>query len=346
MEIKQIEDKSLWEKFILKQNYSSPFLSWNWAEFERSLGNKFENYGLFEGKNLIGLIPIKYVDAKRGKYLHLRHGPIFNFNKEEIWAEFFKFIIRKARDEKFWFVRLSPLIPQDLELKYGEVLSRLKESPMHDVDAEITWVLNLSQSEEEIMQNMRKNTRYYIRKAIKDGVEILKTKNPKYLEEFWNIYSDTVKRQKWTAYSRDYIEKEFNAFVSDDEIDLYLAKYKGEFIAASLILYYQNQAIYHHSGTIEQYLKIPASYLIQWEAIKEAKRRNLSWYNFWGISPLVMEDGEYKAQAGHPWTGLTFFKLGFGGEVRQFVHAKDLPINKKYFVTRFFEKIEKWRRGY
>lgn len=346
MRIKKITQKKIWERFVKKQKYTSPFQSWNWALFEKSVGSKFETFGMFQGGKLLGLLPVKYISAKRGKYLHIRHGPIFDFNDRGIWTEFFKFIIKKAREEGYWFVRFSPLIPQCLELKYADTFSHLKESPMHDVDAEITWVLNLDQSEEKILADMRKNTRYYIRKAERDGVKIIKTSNSKYLEDFWKIYADTVKRQKWNAYSKEYIKQEFEMFKTDDQIELYLAKYKGKFIAGSLIVYYGDQAIYHHSGSLTKYLKITASYLIQWEAIQNAKKRGLKWYNFWGISPLVMEKGEYRAQAGHPWAGLTFFKLGFGGEVRQFVHAKDLPISRKYYLTRIFEGIERWRKGY
>jgi len=346
MEIRQVTNKRRWEDFVEMQKYTSHFQSWNWAQFERNLGNRFETLGMFQKDNLVGLLPVKHVEAARGRYLQLRRGPIFDFEDRYIWKEFFTFIQEKARREGYWFVRISPLILQDLELKYADIFSYLKECPMHDIDGEITWVLDLSQSEEVIMKNMRKNTRYYVRKAKKDGVEVVKTKRLEDLAKFWSIYSDTVKRRNWCAYSKEYLKKEFSAFLKDGQVVLYLAKYKGQDIAGSFIVYYCDQAIYHHSGTLSKYLKIPANYLIQWEAIKEAKKRGLKWYNFWGISPLVMEGGEYKAQAKHPWAGLTFFKLGFGGEVRQFVHAKDLPISKKYYLTRIFEKIERWRRGY
>ena len=346
MQVREIKEKGVWENFVRKQRYTSHFQAWNWAEFERSLGSKFETLGMFERGKLIGLLPIKHITAKRGKYLQLRRGPIFDFKDRNIWEEFFEFIRKKAKDGGYWFVRLSPLVINSEEQDYRDVLSHLRECPMHDVDGEITWVLNLLQSEEEIVKNMRKNTRYYVRKAERDGVKVIKTQEMKYMDDFWEIYKDTVKRQKWTAYSWEYIKKEFEAFRKDDQIDLYLAKYRGKFIACSLIVYYCDQAIYHHSGSLTAFSKIPASHLIQWEAIKEAKRRGLRWYNLFGVSPLIKENGEYKAQAGHPWAGLTFFKLGFGGEVRQFIHAKDLPMRNMYYLTAFFERIERWRRGY
>lgn len=347
MDIRLIKNKNIWEKFVQGQDYTSPFQSWNWVLFERSLGNRFETLGIYEGGELVGILPLKHVIARRGRYLHLRHSPIFDFENDKLWEVSLDHLKNKAKEEGYSFIRLSPLIKQDNELKFADIFSHLKDSPMHDVDGEITWVLNLKQSENEIFSNMRKNTRYYIKRAERDGVEVIKTQEPKSLEYFWEIYQDTVKRQKWQAYSYEYIKKEFEAFVGDDAIAIYLAKYKGKYIAGSLILYYGNQAIYHHSGHLSKFRKIPASYLIQWEAIKEARERGLSWYNLWGISPLVMEGGEFKAESGHPWEGLTFFKLGFGGEVRQFIHAKDFPINKwRYNLTRSFEVFERLGRGY
>lgn len=343
---REVIDKKEWEHFVEKQPFTSHFQSWNWLQFEKSLGNMCETIGMYEKDKLVGLFPIKHVNAKRGRYLNLRRGPIFDFDDIELWIGFLRFISEKAKKEGYWFVRISPLIEQDKELKYIEIFSRLRECPMHDVDGEITWVLDLSQSETEIMEHMRKNTRYYVRKAERDGVEIIRSKNPKYLDDFWVIYEDTVKRQHWSAYSKEYLAQEFKAFLEDDQIELYLAKFEGKYIAASMIVYYADQAIYHHSGSLSEYSKIPASYLIQWEAIRESKRRGLKWYNFFGVSPLVMEGGEFRPRSGHPWEGLTFFKLGFGGQVRQFIHAKDIPISPLYNITRVYERLERWKRGY
>ncbi|MDD3647665.1 MAG: peptidoglycan bridge formation glycyltransferase FemA/FemB family protein [Candidatus Dojkabacteria bacterium] len=344
--IKQISSKDIWEDFVLNQRFNSHFQSWSWGDFERNQGNKFENLGIYKKDKLVGLLPIKHVAAKRGKYLQLRHGPIFDFGDKELLNYFIDFISKKAKNEGYWFVRMSPLIPLDMEDSYSEELKGFKHCSLHNNDSELTWVLDIDKSEEELLAGMRKNTRYYIHRAERDGVEIEKTKDMKKMEEFWEIYSDTVQRQKWTAYSRDYITNEFKAFSKDDKIDMYLARYEGKYIAASLIVYYGRQAIYHHSGSLSAYSKIPASYLLQWEAIREAQERGLKWYNFWGIAPIKKVKGEYILEKGHPWEGLSFFKLGFGGEPRQFIHAKDLPVSPKYNLTRIFELVEKKSRGY
>ena len=103
-----------------------------------------------------------------------------------------------------------------------------------------------------------------------------------------------------------------------------------------MIIYWQGIGFYHQGASLSKYSKIPVSYLLQWTAVKEAKKRNCSIYNFWGIAP---ED-----KKNHPWSGLSLFKKGFSGYKKLYVKTQDFPITKKYYLTFIFEKIRKIRR--
>jgi lipid II:glycine glycyltransferase (peptidoglycan interpeptide bridge formation enzyme) len=107
-------------------------------------------------------------------------------------------------------------------------------------------------------------------------------------------------------------------------------------LSAALIIFYNYQAIYHHSASIEQ--KIPVNYLLQWEIIKEAKKRGKKIYNMWGICP---ED-----KRRHPWKGLTLFKKGFGGRIVEYLHAQDYPLSSFYCTTYIIECLRKYIKGY
>lgn len=336
---KIIEDKNIWEDFVLGSNYNVSFFhSWNWGEFEKSLGKEVVRYGFYHNDRLVGVAQIVFVNAKRGRFMHVRNGPIFDWENIELAQDVIKTLKKIAKDKNVDFVRISPLIkysPQD-----EKKLSKLGfvKNQTHDVDAEITWVLDLEQPEEQILSGMRKNTRYSIRKAEKDEVKIVKSTDIKDLKAFYEVYEDTVKRQQWHAYNYDYLAKEFEIFNKDNQIKIYLAEYNGKIIAASLFIYYGKEVYYHHSGSLTEYRKIPASYLIQWESISDAKKLDYKTYNFFGIA---RED-----DVDHPWYGLTFFKKGFGGYERRSIHAHDLPIRKKYWLTYYYEMFEKKRRGY
>jgi len=339
IELKAITEKDTWEKFIAgSPSATSFFQSWNWGEAEKSQGHNIHRLGFYDGEDLMGIGSAIEVDARRGKYLHFRNGPVLDWNEIETAKDSLVQIQKYSRELRRDFIRVSPLvlpgsIAEHLLKKEGYV-----DSQMHDVDAEVTWMLDLSQSEEEILSGMRKHNRYYIRKAEKAGVEIIKSKDIKDLSHFWSVYEDTFKRQGWTAYSFEYISNEFKKFAEDDQAQLFLAKYQGKYIAAAIFIYYQQQAYYHHSGSLTEFKNVTAPYLIQWESIREAKKRGMKLYNFFGIS---REDNPK-----HPWYGLTFFKKGFGGFEHRWIHAKDKPLKLKYWVTNYYERLERIRRGY
>lgn len=336
---KNITEKNDWEDFIADSGYNTSFFqSWAWGEFEKSLGKEVLRMGFYVDEVLVAIAQIVKINAKRGRFLHVRNGPVLDWDDNNLVKQLLTELKIIGEELKVDFVRISP------HVKYSDYNSKLWKNygfvtnQMHDVDAEITWVLDLSQDLETIQQGMRKNTRYYIRKAEKDGVKILRSKNIEELDKFYEVYKDTVKRQKWNAYNYDYLKKEFEVFTKEGDISIYLAEYQGKIIAASLFIYYLGETFYHHSGSLTEYQKIPASYLLQWESIKDSKEKGVRKYNFFGIA----RDDNPK----HPWAGLTFFKKGFGGEEQRWMHAHDLPIKNKYWLTYFYELYERWKRGY
>ncbi len=113
-------------------------------------------------------------------------------------------------------------------------------------------------------------------------------------------------------------------------------EHQGEVLAGAIILFWGNQAFYHHGASVST--KIPASYLLQWKAIIEAQKRGIKVYNLWGIAP---ED-----KPNHPWRGLTLFKKGFGGREIKYIHAHDFPLSPFYTLARTVETVRRIKKGY
>ena len=109
--------------------------------------------------------------------------------------------------------------------------------------------------------------------------------------------------------------------------------------ASAIIIFYGNMAAYRHSASLQLDKRLPTSYLIQWEAIKEAKKRGVMWYNFWGIAP----EG---ASSKHPFFGITHFKKGFGGSHMELLPCFDIPLKMRYYLTRYFEFFRSIKRGF
>ena len=118
---------------------------------------------------------------------------------------------------------------------------------------------------------------------------------------------------------------------------VFTAWHNNQPLASAVIVFYGNSAFYHHGASAES--KIPSAYLLQWEAILEAKRRGHKFYNFWGIVP------DEVAAKGHPWAGITLFKKGFGGFRTDYLHAQDLPLSWRYWPNYLLETMRRVKRG-
>ena len=335
--IKEINNREIWEEFLnlTEISFFPLFQSWDWSEIQKKLGLDVLRLGLFEKDKLVGVCLVTDIKARRGHYLHLRHGPVLLEFKDKYFDFFIKYIKNIARERNAAFIRISPLIPKDSFegfFKHRKFIN----APIHNMDAETCWVLNLEKTEDELLKQMRKTHRYLIRKSLSMDIKVIRSKNVSSLDSFLRIYSSTSSRKHFVPHRG--IKEEFEILVKNDEAILLLAEYEKKIIAGALIVFAGNMAIYHHGASLDEFKNIPASYLLQWEAIKEAKKRGKTIYNFWGIVPLD--------QPNHPWKGITLFKTGFGGERRDFIHAQDLPLSIWYWKSYLIELYTKWKKGY
>ena len=341
MEIKEITDKAIWENFCLAANEKTFTHSYNWGIFNEKMGDKIWRMGAYDADLAAVLLVIK-ITARRGTYLLVPMGPIIKEggDKKNIIEKFLSKLKELANIEKVDFIRFAPILINNEENRKIFKDLGFKEAPMH-VHPEFTWELDITPEEEELLQNMRKTTRYLIRQGIKNNdIEIEKSTDVKDLKYFNEVYEVTARRHNFTPFSIKYLENELFSFKDDDQVLILNAKYRGEVIASAMIIFWSKIAFYHQGASSQKYPKIPASYLIQWEAIKEAKKRGCHTYNFWGIA----RDEEINNK-NHPWVGLTLFKKGFSGYSKEYVRTNDYKISFKYYLIRIFEILRKIKRN-
>ncbi len=335
MEVREINDKKIWEGFLETCEEKTFLQSWNWGEFQKSLGNKIWRFGVYEKNELISVALTITHKAKRGSFLLVPHGPVTKTaEKKEVIKILLDKLKELAKTEKLDFIRISPIwerTPKNEKL-FKDLKFRLRALHTHP---ESSWKLNIELQEDKIMDGMRKTTRYLIRQAQNNNdIEIIQSFDISDIAVFNKLHLEVVKHQKFVPFSLKYFQKEFSAFLPDNQIAIFFAKYQGKIIAASYEIFWSGMAFYHHAALLPEYKKIPASYLLQWEAIKEAKKRGCKVYDFWGYS----DPQKYPK---HPYSGPTLFKMGFGGYVKEYVKTQDLVISKKYWLNYI---IESWRR--
>ncbi len=277
--------------------------------------------------------------AKRGSFLLVPHGPVTHTeNYKEIVGALKDKLKELAKEEKVDFIRISPIwhSTDENEKIFKDLGFRLRALHTHP---ESSWKLDIIPSEDQLLSGMRKTTRYLLRQAVeKNKVEVYQTFDIKDIEIFNQMHIEVVKQQKFVPFTLGYFQKEFNAFLGDNQIALFFAKYDGKIIAASYGIFWSGMAFYHHAALLPEYRKIPAAALLQWEAVKEAKRRGCKIYDFWGYADPVKNPK-------HPYAGPTLFKMGFGGYKDEYIKTQDFIISQKYWINYIIETIRKINRG-
>jgi lipid II:glycine glycyltransferase (peptidoglycan interpeptide bridge formation enzyme) len=339
--VKQIDNKSDWDKFLRQQPYNIFVQNSAYGDFNQSMNDESFILGLYDQfedkRELVGGSQIIIINAKRGKFFYLPYGPILDYTNQNQLNEFFTELKQIAQHKGVNFIRISPFTEDSKNVRSNLKTAGFKKAPMHMI-AEHTWMLDLEQDELDILKNMNQNHRNLVRRAQRDGVKVVTSEEVLDVKILHELLQETAKKHNFTPFSLKYLENEFKTFQNRQEAKLYFAYHEEDLLGAAMILFNGNSAVYRHGASSTVKYKMPSSYAIQWQAIQDAKARGLKYYNFWGIAP----EGNKK----HPFYGITHFKKGFGGFKLDLVPAHDLAVNSKYWINWFIETIRKYKRGF
>ncbi|MBI2643955.1 MAG: peptidoglycan bridge formation glycyltransferase FemA/FemB family protein [Candidatus Wildermuthbacteria bacterium] len=356
MQVKEAIDQDIWEGFLGKCAERTFLQSWNWGEFWQKnglsacsdsetrragrQGNMVLRLGVFEGDELLGVALVVKVSAKRGTYLLVQHAPIIQKSKlkTEILKAFLWELKKIGKQEGASFIRMAPLWERTGENERMLREFGFRQAPMHANAYEATWKLDITSSEEELLKGMRKTTRYLIRQAMKNpDIQVTQSDRPEDVVMYAQLNEAVATRQQFVPFSKEFIKNEFEIFSKEGEALLFFGKYKGQVVAAALVIFWSGIAFYHQAASLGEFAKLSIPYLVQWEAIREAKRRGCALYDFWGyVDP--------KKYPNHPWAGPTLFKMGFGGRAFEYMKTQDFVLSLRYWPIALFEKLRRFSR--
>jgi lipid II:glycine glycyltransferase (peptidoglycan interpeptide bridge formation enzyme) len=197
-----------------------------------------------------------------------------------------------------------------------------------------TAVIDLKKSEEEILSDMKPKGRYNIKLAAKKWVEVsIVDKTDENINAYYNLMLETTSRDKFSWNTLLYY-KNFLNLLGDSK--LLLSKKDGVIIAGGIFIFDKEFSIYYYwaSTSKKEYRNLMAPYLLQWEAIKYAKKIGSKIYDFlWVASP-----GEKNS----PLSWVTDFKKKLTSDIRK-VSSSSIYINKKtkYFIINIIRNFKK-----
>lgn len=227
----------------------------------------------------------------------------------------------------------------------GEVTTSLPVVPTHVRQPQTTLILDLSPTEEVLLGSMHSKTRYNIRLAGRKGVTIREEANA---EVFCSLNDETTARDGFKSHDSAYYA-DFLTISGARQFTAYTAE--GTAIASIITVSTDDTMSYVHGASSNEHRQLMAPYLLQWHAITEAKKAGLTAYDFWGIAPIFPQGtapketcyNGYCWTVTHPWTGITRFKVGFGGDVVTYPDAKDVVLHPLYY--KLYQYIHRLKYG-
>ncbi len=321
------------DDYVRENHPEANFLqSAGWGKVYQIDGEKVYYFGLYDNEEIIGSAVVILKKAKRGAYLEIPGGPLLDWDRDKRAVKAFMAEIKKvAIENDCVFVRMRPNVPDDYNNRQLVKELGLVPSPMH-LHAEHTVVLDLNLSEEDLMKDMRRQTRYEVRRAQKMGIEVTFDTSKYAFTDFYQIQLETAKRQNFIPSTQAFIEAQHEAF--GEAARIYTASLKGRPLAKGLIIMQSPEAVYHEAASTEEGRKYPGAYALQWQVIRDAKDLGMKRYNLFGIAPPNSPK--------HRYAGVTTFKTGFGGSKVTYLPAHDLVIRPIHY--QFVHMLEMARK--
>lgn len=328
--------KEALNNFIQANSPDGGFLqSEEWRKFQESYGRKTFNLAYRQagvsGENFWANM-IEYRLPMVGKYFYVPRGPLGETKIGDV--------ISLAKEQGAGWIRIEPADKKTLQsIKYKTV-----KAP-HDMQPKEIFVIDIMKPEEQLMAEMKSKTRYNIKLAEKKGVSVKvisnQTEDAKYyFDRFVELVEITAKRNNIVSHPEEYYRKMWEVLPAE-MLKLYVAEYQGKIVAANLILFFGKFSTYLHGASDNEFREVMAPYLLQWQAIKDAKSGGYEKYDFGGISTNYESNTNIRIT--NKWLGITKFKTGFSPSTLpiNFPGSYDIILDKKrYYLYRALQSIK------
>jgi len=329
-----------------------------WRKFQESVGRKTYNISANDEneKPVAWANIIEHTLPIAGKYFYVPRGPVVSDQRSLISNQFFGNLLNLAKKNNAGWIRIEPPSDEELELikknnvgvdlvsaRDGQAQGlslRIKKSAV-DMQPREILILDISKSEEEILAGMKQKTRYNIRLAEKRGVKVFSVNSEQrsMINRFIELVKITSERDKIMSHPENYYLKMFE-IIPPEILKLYVAEYKEKIIAANLVVFFEKAATYMHGASDNKHRNVMAPYLLQWQAICDAKKKECLHYDLGGIKSVNSDQGTVI----NNWQGITKFKTGFAPKTRpiQFPGCWDIVLNPvKYNSYIILQKIKR-----
>jgi lipid II:glycine glycyltransferase (peptidoglycan interpeptide bridge formation enzyme) len=321
MQLISIQEKDAWDRFVSKQTGAQFTQSWAWGEFKSDRGHHVIRLALRDDDRILAAGQfIRHPTRLLGGFWYAPRGPVIRHDlipeSDRILAAYLERLEDRVLPGHALFWRIEP----PLESKRGGMLP-LEWVRAHAYQPASTLLIDLSESEEELLADMHEKTRYNIRLSERKGVTVRVADSDSDIELFLAMNEETSRRDQFRSQSTSYIRATYQALHPKRMARIRIAELGGTALAASMEIVYGDTVTYLYGASASESRAAMAPYALHWDAIRSAKQDGSLFYDFYGINPADESSPYFKPS----WRGITRFKLGWGGHRADYVGTWELP---------------------
>ena len=236
-EITQKEYKEFWNNHPLKTFLSAPEIS----DLRKKTGWITYYVGVKKEKELIAATMLLAHKRHFGTYeFYSPRGFLLDFKNEELLDFFTKELKKYIKDKKGYVLRIDPYLiykERDIDgnivengIDNSKVVEQLlslnyKKVPIEEKE-QVGWMFSLdleNKTEEQILKEMKPNTRNTIRKAEKIGITVNEISYDE-LDRFQSIMEETSKRKGFSNRKLSYYQEMYNLFHEKNEVKFFITE--------------------------------------------------------------------------------------------------------------------------
>ena len=294
----------------------NPLVSWEWGEARNKMDIEVLRLGEYKGKKLINVFQITFHQLPHTN-MTIGYMPRTVIPSKAVLEH----IKEESKKRKTVFVKVEPyVLANDAKGKDWTYFKKVAKFSAHPLFPKWTQFLDISQSEEALLKNMKSKWRYNIRLAERKGVTIKKITTDKGFDIFAKLYFETTRRQKYAGHNQNYHKIVFDT-LKKTQSHILIAFSGKKPLSAYHLFKFNNVLYYPYGGSSTQDRNLMASNLLMWEAIKLGKKLGAKNFDMWGsLSPDFDRSSGGRA-------GFSRFKEGFGTTFEEFVGSYDYVLN-------------------
>jgi len=270
---------------------------------------------------------------------HVPKGPVLAFDDPRLTQLVLEALHHLARAHRLQYLVVQPPRP------YAALAQQLprwgfRPSATHLLSP-ATLLLDLTQDLDDILTQMKKKTRYSIRHGLREGITV-REGTERDLPTFYRLLVATSQRQHFAVHPEAYYARMWQVLGPPGYLKLLLAEYRGEAVAAVLLIPFGRTVVFAKGGWSGQYRQYCPNNVLHWTAIRWAKAQGYHHYDFGSLRPSTVRAMEAGAVHRDSQTyPVDAFKLGFGGQVTRFPAPADCITNPvlRWAYTTVFPKL-------